>query len=487
MSHNNVFLNNPHITQSYVNGQWIDATDSATIAVDNPADLSHLVDMASLTETQIHQSVDDANVAFLNWRNVSVNQRSQIIMKWHDLILENKQQLASLMTLEQGKPLSESLGEIEYGASFISWFAEQVKQLNGRTIPSHINAAQLSTQYQPVGVAVLITPWNFPSAMITRKAAAALAAGCSVVIKPAHETPMSATALAILAEQAGFPKGVFNVVIADAQMSVKTLVAHPLTRSVSFTGSTRVGKIVYKLAADNISNIALELGGNAPFIVSEHADLERSVNIAVGAKFQGSGQDCCAANRIFVHESLYPDFVTAYTEKVKQLKVSNGMEAACDLGPLIHEKAVEHTQSLVDDALAKGAKLLTGGSVHECGPRFYTPTVIADVNPDMDIYKIENFAPISGVMSYSDENTMLAMANDTEYGLTAYICSDNLSQVQRMINALDFAMIAVNGVKFTGAPIPFGGMKASGIGREGGLEGFAPFVESKYVCIHNVA
>ncbi|MEA3113543.1 MAG: aspartate-semialdehyde dehydrogenase, partial [Caballeronia sp.] len=391
------------------------------------------------------------------------------------------------LSLEQGKPLAESRGEIAYAASFVEWYANDAKRLCGRTIPTHINGAHLGTVMETVGVAALITPWNFPVAMITRKAAAALAAGCTAIVKPAHETPFSALALAQLAEEAGFPAGVFNVVLGEPQMAMETLVCDVRVRAVSFTGSTRVGGLVARAAAESgIKKLALELGGNAPFIVTEDADLDQAVKVAIGAKFQTSGQDCCAANRIFVAAPLYEQFVQQYSKAVRALKVGPAFEAGVEVGPLMHQAAFDTTAARVADARTKGARITAGGQAHALGGWFFEPTVVADAAPGMRIYDEENFAPTSAISSFNTLDEVVSKANDTEHGLAAYICATRMDTIFQLVRRLEFAMISVNGVKFTGAPIPFGGMKASGLGREGGSEGFEPFVETKYFCLGNL-
>ncbi|MHC6223791.1 NAD-dependent succinate-semialdehyde dehydrogenase [Pseudomonas sp. X10] len=473
----------------HVDGQWLDSASGKRIAVHNPANRQVIGHVPLLDQEQIVGAIDAAERAFVPWREQSLEARALLLRRWADLIMQNQEALAWTLSEEQGKPLAESRGEIAYAASFIPWFAEQAWRLYGQNLPSHIPGAHLGTVKEPVGVCALLTPWNFPSAMITRKAAAALAAGCTVVVKPAHETPYSALALAQLAEEAGFPAGVFNVVIGEPQMTMETLVRDPRVRSVSFTGSTRVGKLVLQAAAHDVKKVALELGGNAPFIVCADADLELAVKVAVAAKFQTSGQDCCAANRIMVQRPLYQAFLARFAEAVRALRVGPAMvddeETAVEVGPLMHQAAFDVTADRVEDAVRKGAQRLVGGEAHALGGWFYQPTVLADVTPQMRIYQEENFAPIAGVMPFDTLDQAVEMANDTEYGLAAYICSNRLDLVYPLIRRLDHAMVAVNGVKFTGHPIPFGGMKASGLGREGGSEGFEPFVETKYFCLHH--
>ena len=484
-----MLLGHPVLFKSlcYVNGRWIHSDSAATVAVQNPADQRVIGHVPMLEPAQIEAAVGAAQRAFVSWRWVPQERRSALLLRWHALIVAHRQDLAGILALEQGKPLAEACGEIDYAASFVEWFANEAKRLAGRTIPTHIDSAHLGTVMEPVGVAVLITPWNFPVAMITRKAAAALAVGCTAIVKPAHETPFSALALAQLAEEAGFPAGVFNVVLGEPRMTMETLVRDTRVRAVSFTGSTRVGSLVAQAAAaSGIKKLALELGGNAPFIVTEDADLDQAVSIAVGAKFQTSGQDCCAANRIFVAAALYERFVAQYSSAVRALKVGPAFEANVSVGPLMHQAALDATVARVADAQAQGARITVGGHAHSLGGWFFEPTVIADARPGMRIYDEENFAPTSAVSSFATLDEVVARANDTEHGLLAYVCATRMDTIFQLVRRLDFAMIAVNGAKFTGAPIPFGGMKASGLGREGGSEGFEPFVETKYFCLGNL-
>lgn len=481
-----MLLGHPVLFKSlcYVDGRWIHSASAATVAVQNPADQEVLGHVPMLDAAQITQAVDAAHHAFQSWRWLPVAKRGTLLLRWHELILRHQNDLAAILSLEQGKPLAEARGEIAYGASFVEWFAHEARRLNGRTIPSHIDGAQLGTLIEPVGVAALITPWNFPTAMITRKAAAALAAGCTVVVKPAHETPFSALALAQLAEEAGLPAGVFNVVLGEPQMAMETLVRDTRVRAVSFTGSTRVGALVMQTAAHaGIKKAALELGGNAPFIVTEDANLEQAIQVAVAAKFQTSGQDCCAANRIFVARPIYEQFVEQYSAAVRALRVGAAFEPKVDVGPLMHQAAFDATVARVEDARAKGARITAGGAPHARGGWFFEPTVIADAAPGMRVYDEENFAPTSAVALFDTLDEAIEKANDTEYGLAAYLCATDLNTVFQVIRRLDFAMVSVNGAKFTGAPIPFGGIKASGLGREGGAEGFEPFVETRYFCL----
>lgn len=480
-------LDHPLLFKSlcYVDGHWLHSSSGASIAVQNPASQQDIGHVPLLEREQIVAAVDAAERAFGAWRDESLDTRAAALRRWAELILRHQDDLARILSEEQGKPLAEARGEIRYAASFIPWFAEEARRLYGQTIPSHIPGAHLGTLKEPVGVCALLTPWNFPCAMITRKAAAALAAGCTLVVKPAHETPYSAFALAQLAEEAGLPAGVFNVVLGEPQMAMQTLVGDSRVRSVSFTGSTRVGKLVLQAAAADVKKVALELGGNAPLIVCADADLDHAVQVALDAKFQTSGQDCCAANRILVQRPVYEAFLQRFAKAVRGLSVGPGLEDRHAIGPLMHQAALDATAERVADAVDKGARLLVGGEPHALGGWFWQPTLLADVTDAMRIYREENFAPIAGVRAFDSLDEAVAMANDTEYGLAAYICSNRLDVVQPLIRRLEHAMVAVNGTKFTGHPIPFGGMKASGLGREGGSDGFETFVETKYFCIHH--
>ncbi len=468
----------------HVDGRWLASDSGATLEVRNPADRSVIGQVPMLDRAQIVAAVDAAQCAHESWRWVPQARRSALLLRWHELLLRHLDDLAALLSLEQGKPLAQARGELRYGASFIEWFANEARRPAGRTIASHIDGAHLGTIAEPVGVAALITPWNFPMAMITRKAAAAMAIGCSVVVKPAHETPFSALALAHFAEEAGLPPGVFNVVLGEPQMAMETLVADTRVRAVSFTGSTRVGKLVMQaVAGAGIKKVALELGGNAPFVVTACADLERAVAVAVEAKFQTSGQDCCAANRIYVARPLYEAFLERYAAAVLDLKVGPAFEPGVQIGPLMHQAAFDATAARVADAREQGARILAGGGAHALGGWFFEPTVIADARPGMRVVDEENFAPISAVSAFDTLDEVVAAANDTEYGLAAYVCATRADLIFQLVRRLDFAMISVNGSSFTGAPVPFGGMKASGLGREGGSEGFEPFTETKYFCL----
>jgi len=466
---------------AYVDGQWISGENS--LSVINPATNKIIGHCTQLSAPDVSRAIDAASAAFPAWRALMADERAEILMRWHDLMLENKEDLAHLMVLEQGKTVNDARGEIDYSASFIRWFAEEGRRTYGETIPSHIPNAQLATVREPIGVAALITPWNFPNAMITRKAAAALAMGCTVLVKPAQETPYSALALAELAERAGFPAGVFNVLTGDGATISEVICRSDKVKALSFTGSTRVGRILLQQSAHTVKKCSMELGGNAPFIVLPDMDLEVAASAAIDAKFQTSGQDCLAANRIFVSRDNYDPFLKIFKRKINALKVGQGFEHNVDLGPLIFASAVHKAQELVDDALAKGARLLAGDQTHAPGDNFFMPTLLADVTPDMKVYREENFCPVAGVLAFDDLDELIGMANDTEYGLTAYIFGHDIRSIWKLIRALDFGMVTVNSVKMTGHPIPFGGVKQSGLGREGSLHGFDEYSEIKYYCL----
>ncbi len=464
-------------------GAWLEADDGTSIEVRDPADGALLGSVASLGVHETARAIDAAQLAFPAWRQLLPQERGAILEKWYQLILAHKEDLAVLMTAEQGKPLAEARGEIDYAASFVRWFAEEGKRIYGETIPSHLPNRKMSVQREPLGVVAAVTPWNFPSAMLTRKAAAALAAGCVVIAVPSHETPFSALALAELAEQAGFPPGVFSVLTGDAKIIVGELCRDNRIRGLSFTGSTEVGRILMAQSAPGIKRLCLELGGHAPFIVFDDVDLDQAVCAAIAAKFQTSGQDCLAANRIYVHEKIYATFVERFSAKAAALKLGSGFNPDTDIGPLMNAKAVAKCQEHVDDARALGARVTTGGGKTESGSLFFQPTVLADVNSDMKIASEETFGPVAALMSFSDEAAVIAAANDSEYGLMAYVFTRDLARAWRVTNALQCGMVGVNSIKVTGPTIPFGGIKQSGLGREGGRAGIEEFTALKYVCM----
>jgi succinate-semialdehyde dehydrogenase len=426
-------------------------------------------------------AISAAAAVFPAWRRPLPQERAARLRRWFELMLEARADLALLMTLEQGKPLAEAEGEIAYAATFVEWFAEEARRVNVEGITPHLPNRQMSVRREPIGVVAAVTPWNFPSAMITRKAAAALAAGCPIVVRPASETPYSALALAELAERAGIPAGVFSVVTSPAQPIVDVLLASPTVRALSFTGSTEVGRRLLEGGAATVKKMSMELGGHAPLIVFPEAPLEDAVAGAVAAKFQTGGQDCLAANRIYVHAGIYERFVERFTVYVQDLRVGDGLEEGVDIGPLMHERAVAKCAEHVADARVKGGRVLTGGE--RLGGCFFAPTVIADATDDMLIAREETFGPVAAVFRFETEDEVIGRANDTIYGLAAYVWSNDLNRVARLTSALEYGMVAVNCVKMTGAPIPFGGIKQSGLGREGSRHGLEEFTELKYVCI----
>lgn len=476
-------LTKPHLLreEAYINGQWISA--DRTIDVTNPSDGSVLGAIPNLGAKETEDAIDAAKVAFTRWSAMLAQDRARILRRWGDLMLENKEDLAVIMTLEQGKPINESRGEIDYAASFLEWFGEEAKRAYGETIPPHKPGSKMLVSRQPVGVTAAITPWNFPSAMITRKAGAALAAGCTMVVRPASETPYSALALAVLAEQAGVPAGAFSIVTGDAKAIGKTLCDSNTVRKISFTGSTEIGRLLLEQSAQTVKKVSMELGGHAPFILFDDADLDAAVTGAIGAKFATSGQDCLAANRIFVHDDVYDGFCKRFAEATAAMKVADGMNEDAVIGPLMSEAAVKKCDEHVKNAVEKGAKVLTGGKRHEFGGLFYEPTVLADVTPDMKIWTEETFGPVAAIARFRDEDDVIARANDTIYGLAAYVYSNNIARCCRVSDALEYGMVGVNTPSFTGAPIPFGGWKQSGLGREGSKHGLDDYTELKYVCL----
>jgi len=468
---------------AYVNGKWTHGDGGREETVFDPATGEVIGYIPWLEAHQIREAVDSADAAFVHWRALRADERAERLMAWHDLLQAHREDLAIIMTLEQGKPLPDARGEVEYGASFVRWFAEEGKRTFGETIPSHIPNAALGTLKEPVGIAALITPWNFPLAMITRKAAAALAAGCTVVVKPAGETPFSALALAELAERAGIPAGVFNVVLGEPAEVSKILCAEERVKALSFTGSTRVGRLLLEQSAQTVKRVSLELGGNAPFIVGPDMDPKEAAFAAVAAKFQTAGQDCLAANRILVHESIHDEFVEHFAERMAALSVGNGMESEVDLGPLIHRQAVDKAAAIVDDAISRGATLVAGDQTRAPGENFFMPTLLTGVTPQMKVWREENFAPVAGVTAYRDDDEVIEMANDTEYGLAAYVYTHDIRRIWKLLRALEYGMVSVNSVKMTGPPVPFGGVKQSGLGREGGITGIDEYLETKYYCL----
>lgn len=466
---------------AYADGRWIAAPGDAAIDVVNPADASRIGCVPALTAAQADAAIAAAQRAFSGWAARLPQERSERLKRWHALIMESREDLAHIMVLEQGKPLSEARGEIDYAASFVEFYAEEARRLNVESVTSHLPDAEMRIMREPAGVAGLVTPWNFPSAMLTRKAAAALAAGCTVVAHPSSETPFSALALAELAERAGLPAGVFNVLTGRAAEVVGAITASRHVRVLSFTGSTEIGRLLYGQSAPTVKKLVMELGGHAPFIAFADCHLERAVESAMAAKFATSGQDCLAANRFYIERPIYEAFVEAFATRVRALRLGPGL-ADPDIGPLIHERAVKKQEEHVADAVHKGARLLVGGERAAAGSNFFLPTVLADVPDDALVFHEETFGPVAAFAPFDAEEDVLARANDTETGLVAYLHTRDAGRIARLSRALQFGMVAVNRTKITGAPIPFGGVKQAGLGREGARMGMEAFTIVKYVC-----
>ncbi len=468
---------------AYVGGAWTAGNARDFIDVTDPANGSRIGCVPALGVEETRRAVAAADAAFPGWATRLPQERAAILRRWYELMVEAREDLARLMVLEQGKPLSEARGEIDYAASFIEFYAEEAKRANVESITSHLAGADMQVIRQPAGIAALITPWNFPSAMLTRKAAAALAAGCTVVAHPSAETPFSALALAELSERAGMPAGVFNVVTGNPAEIVAELCATPKVRVLSFTGSTEIGRLLYAQSASTIKKLVMELGGHAPFIAFADCDLDHAVEQAIAAKFATSGQDCLAANRFLIERPIYDAFVEKFADKVRAMKVGAGLGDP-DIGPLMNERAVAKQQAHVADALSRGARLVTGGKVHAAGPLFFEPTVLADVPHEAAVFREETFGPVAAFAPFEREYEALAAANDTETGLVAYLHSSDPARIARLSNALEFGMVAVNRTKITGAPVPFGGVKQAGLGREGSRLGMEAYTNVKYVCRH---
>lgn len=467
---------------AFVNGEWIGADTGKTFPVTNPASGEILTQVADCGAAETRRAIAAAEAALPAWRTKTAAQRGALLRRWNDLILENAADLALLMTLEQGKPMTESLGEVRYGASFIEWFAEEGRRVYGDVVPPHAPNLKVLVFKEPVGVVAAITPWNFPNAMITRKVAPALAAGCTVVVKPSEETPLSALALAELAARAGFPPGVLNIVTGlNAPAIGQELTQSPVVRKLSFTGSTEVGKLLMRQCADTVKKISLELGGNAPFIVFDDADLDAAVEGAIISKYRNAGQTCVCANRLYVQSGIYEAFLEKFTVAVKNQKVGPGTEQGVSIGPLINTEALEKVERLLGDAVHKGAQVLTGGRALE--GTFYEPTVVAGVSAGMDILQEEIFGPVAPVTRFDTEVEVIRMANDTPYGLAAYFYGRDVGRIFRVADALEYGMVGVNTGILGTAIAPFGGMKESGIGREGSKYGIEEFLEIKYVCV----
>ena len=472
--------------QCFIDGEWCDASDAATITVTNPATGETLGTVPRMGKDDAARAIAAANVAWPAWRKKSARERSVILRKWNDLMIENADDLALIMTAEQGKPLTESKGEIAYAASFIEWFAEEGKRIEGDTLQSPWPDRRLVVTKEPIGVCAAITPWNFPAAMITRKVGPALAAGCPMVVKPAELTPFSALALAELAERAGVPKGVFSVITGDSKAIGAEMTGNPLVRKLTFTGSTQVGRVLMEQCAPTIKKLSLELGGNAPFIVFDDADLDAAVEGAIASKYRNAGQTCVCANRLYVQDGVYDEFARKLAVAVGKLKVGDGREEGVTQGPLIEEKAVLKVEEHIADALSKGARLLTGGKRHALGHSFFEPTVLADVTSRMQVATEETFGPLAPLFRFDTEDDVIAMANDTEFGLAAYFYSRDIGRVWRVADALETGMVGVNTGLISTEVAPFGGVKQSGLGREGSHYGIDDYLVIKYLCIGGV-
>ena len=474
-------------TLAFINGQWMPADSGKTFPVINPASGEILAEVADCGSAETQRAIEAAAAALPAWRAKTAHQRSRLLRQWHDLIIAKADELGCLMTNEQGKPLAEARGEVRYGASFIEWFAEEGKRAYGDIIPAQQANQRLLVMKEPVGVVAAITPWNFPIAMITRKVSPAIAAGCTIVIKPAEQTPLSALAMAELAHRAGIPKGVLNILTADAARSIdigKLLCASPVVRKLSFTGSTPVGRILMQQSAPTIKKLSLELGGHAPFIVFDDADLDAAVEGAIQSKYRNAGQTCVCTNRFYVQEGIYDKFVTKLTEKAKTIKVGNGFEAGVSQGPLIEQQAVEKVQSHIKDAVAKGASLLAGGK--SLGGLFFEATVLSNATKDMLIAKEETFGPVAAVFKFKEEKEVVALANDTDFGLASYFYSRDIARVFRVAEALEYGMVGVNTGLISNEVAPFGGVKQSGLGREGSVYGIEEYLELKYICLGGI-
>lgn len=471
-------------SQAYINGQWVDGSDNETFAVYNPATGEKITDVASATAEDTRLAIECGQKAWTDWRDRTGKERSAILRKWFNLMMENQEDLAILLSAEQGKPLAESMGEIAYGASFIEWFAEEAKRVYGDVIPSHGKDKRIVVIKQSIGVVGAVTPWNFPNAMITRKAGPALAVGCPFVVKPAAETPLSALALAVLAERAGIPAGIFNVVpSAQASKVGGELTSNPKVRKISFTGSTGIGKLLMKQSAETLKKVSLELGGNAPFIVFDDADVDAAVAGALISKYRNSGQTCVCTNRFLVQDGVYDQFVEKLANEVKALKVASAFEEGAKQGPLINEAAALKVEEHVQDAVAKGGRIITGGKRHERGGTFFEPTVIADATTDMVCATDETFGPLAPIFRFSTEEEAIEMANASEFGLASYFYSRDIGRIWRVAESIESGMVGVNEGLISTELAPFGGIKESGLGREGSHYGTEDYVEIKYICM----
>ncbi|MGF6508841.1 NADP-dependent succinate-semialdehyde dehydrogenase [Paraburkholderia sp. 32] len=469
--------------QAYVNGEWQSAANAETFEVRDPATGAIVGNVPLMGASETRQAIDAANAASPAWRKKTAKERGAILRKWHDLMMENADDLALILSTEQGKSLAEAKGEIGYAASFFEWFAEEGKRVYGDTIPTPSSDKRIVVVKEPVGVCAAITPWNFPAAMITRKVGPALAAGCTIVVKPAEATPFSALALAVLAQRAGVPSGVFSVVTGDPKAIGAELTSNPVVRKLSFTGSTPVGRLLMSQCASTVKKVSLELGGNAPFIVFDDADVDAAVQGAIASKYRNSGQTCVCTNRFYVHDTVYDQFAEKLAAAVSRLKVGRGTEPDVAQGPLINEAAVQKVEAHIADALAKGASVVTGGKRHALGHGFFEPTVLRDVTPAMQVAKDETFGPLAPLFRFSSDDEVIGFANDTEFGLASYFYSRDIGRVWRVAEALEYGMVGVNTGLISNEVAPFGGVKQSGMGREGSHYGIDDYVVIKYLCM----
>ncbi|HBP5283209.1 MULTISPECIES: NAD-dependent succinate-semialdehyde dehydrogenase [Pseudomonas] len=478
-------LKDPSLWRSgaFLDGQWVEQTAHGTYALRNPASGEVLAELPVCREAEAEFAVESAQAAFLRWRAVPAKQRGEIVHRWYQLVVENKDDLATLITLEEGKPLAEARGEIDYAASFLQWFSEEAKRVRGDVIPAHKESQRIVALKQPIGVCAAITPWNFPAAMITRKAGPALAAGCSMVVKPASQTPLTALALAELARRAGVPAGVFSVLTGNATRPVgNVLTGHPLVRKITFTGSTEVGRVLLAQSAETIKKCSMELGGNAPLIVFDDADLDLAVEGILNAKFRNTGQSCIAANRVLIQDGVYDRLADRLAARTAELKVGNGLEAGVQIGPMIDADAVAKVEEHLANAVAAGARVLVGGRRHTLGGAFFEPTVVAGVDLGMTIAREETFGPVMPLLRFTSEAQAIAMANDTDFGLAAYLFSRDAARIWRTAEALESGMVGINTGLISNEVAPFGGVKQSGLGREGSHYGIEEFLELKYLC-----
>lgn len=473
-------------TQCLINGQWVGATSGGNIDVRNPATGALICTIPDIGEAQTQQAIDGADAAILEWKARTAEDRAKVLRRWYELMLQHQNDLALIMTSEQGKPLAEAMGEITYASSYIEWFAEEARRIYGEVIPSPWKDKHIVVTREPVGVCAAITPWNFPSAMITRKVAPALAAGCTIIVKPATQTPLSALAMAELAQRAGVPAGVFSVVTGSARAIGGVLTASPVVRKLTFTGSTEVGRLLAAQCAPTLKKMSLELGGNAPFIVFDDADLDAAVQGALASKYRNTGQTCVCANRLLVQSGVYEAFAEKLAVAVKNLKVGNGLESDVSQGPLIDVPALNKVEELVADAVGQGARILAGGQRHALGGTFYEPTILADVTPAMRVAQEEVFGPVAPLFKFESEAEAIELANATEFGLAAYFYANNMSRVWRVAGAIHAGMVGVNTGIISTAVAPFGGVNQSGMGREGSHHGINEYLDTKYICMAEV-